>query len=51
MRVCVSEPPLARYCELIDGTYTIDELADMHETLDEIDEYKRRYEAKAKNGR
>ena len=48
MRVCVSEPPLANYNQLLDGTYTIDHLADMHETLDEIDEYRRRYEAKSK---
>lgn len=43
MRVCISEPSLASYHQLCDGTYTIDELADMHETLDEIDEYHKRY--------
>ena len=48
MRVCVSEPPLAKYIELCDGTYTINDLADMHETLDEMDEYRRRYDAKNK---
>lgn len=45
MRVCVSEPALAQYHQLIDGTYTIDHLADMHETLNEIEEYKRRHAA------
>lgn len=48
MRPCVSEPPLCKYHELLDGTYTINDLADMHEALDEIDEYRRRYEAKNK---
>jgi len=48
MRVCVSEPPLAKYHELQDGTYDINDLADMHEVLDEIAEYKHRYEAKNK---
>ena len=41
----MSEPPLATYNQLIDGTYSINDLADMHETLDEIDEYRRRYDA------
>jgi hypothetical protein len=41
----VSEPPLCQYHQLIDGTYSIDELADMHEVLDERDEYQRRYKA------
>lgn len=45
----MSEPPLARYHELIDGTYSINDLADMHETLDEIDEYRRRYDALKKD--
>lgn len=45
MRVCISEPPLARYHELCDGTYTIDELADLHEALDVMAEYRRRYDA------
>lgn len=49
MRVCVSEPPLATYNQLIDGTYSINDLADMHETLDEIDEYRRRYDALKKD--
>lgn len=44
MRVCISEPPLATYNQLIDGTYTINDLADLHETLDELDEYRIRYE-------
>ncbi|MGP9557214.1 DUF6889 family protein [Psychrobacter sp. AOP7-A1-24] len=45
MRVCTSEPPLASYHQLCDGTYTINDLADMHETLDEMAEYRKRYEA------
>lgn len=48
MRVCVSEPALAKYHELCDGTYSINDVADMHETLDEMDEYRRRYDAKNK---
>jgi hypothetical protein len=34
-----------RLAELKDGTYTIDDLADFHEMLDEIDEYRRRHRA------
>lgn len=45
----MSEPPLATYNQLIDGTYSINDLADMHETLDEIDEYRRRYDALKKD--
>ena len=37
-----------RLSELKDGTYTLDDLADMHEAMDEIDEYERRHEAAAK---
>ena len=43
MRVTRCDPPFASYNQLIDGTYTIDDVADMHEVLDEIDEYHKRY--------
>lgn len=46
MRPCVSEPPLCQLYQLSDGTYGLDDLADMHETLDEIAEYRRRVRAK-----
>lgn len=42
------DPPLCTLRQLQDGTYTINDLADMHEALDEQDEYTRRYEAAAK---
>lgn len=37
--------------QLDDGTYDIDQLADLNEALDEIDEYERRAEAVAKEGK
>jgi hypothetical protein len=46
MRPCVSDPKLCDYHQLLDGTYSIDALADMHEALDEIEEYRRRAEAR-----
>lgn len=33
-RPVICDPPLCSYSQLIDGTYTIDDLADMHEALD-----------------
>lgn len=42
-RPCVSEPPLCQYYQLKDGTYTLADLMDMHEVLDEREEYQRRY--------
>lgn len=42
----MSEPPLCTLRELQDGTYTINDLADMHEALDLQAEYHRRLEAK-----
>jgi len=42
------DPPLCRLRDLQDGTYSIDDLADMHEALDEQAEYQRRYEAASK---
>ncbi len=33
-RPIIAEPPLCKLHELQDGTYSIDDLADMHEALD-----------------
>lgn len=38
------DPPLCTLRELQDGTYTLDDLADFHEMIDEENEYARRYE-------
>lgn len=38
------DPPLCTLRELKDGTYTICDLADFHEAMDEADEYQRRFE-------
>lgn len=38
------EPPLCTLAQLKDGTYTINDLADMHEAMEEEAEYKRRFE-------
>lgn len=35
-------PPLCTYAQLKDGTYTINDLADFHEAMDEEAEYERR---------
>jgi hypothetical protein len=37
-------PPLCSLRELQDGTYSIDDLADMHEAIDLEEENQRRYE-------
>ena len=36
------DPPLCTLRELKDGTYNLNDLADMHEAMDEEDEYQRR---------
>lgn len=36
------DPPLCTLSELKDGTYTLNDLADFHEAMDEEDEYRRR---------
>lgn len=36
------DPPLCALRELKDGTYTINDLADFHEAMDEEDEYQAR---------
>jgi len=38
----MNEPQLCTLCELMDGTYSINHLADMHEAMDERAEYMRR---------
>ncbi len=42
------DPPLCKLKELQDGTYSIDDLADFHEAMDEEAEYERRFEAARK---
>ncbi|MCL2829838.1 MAG: hypothetical protein FWD77_03750 [Betaproteobacteria bacterium] len=44
MRPVMRDPPLCRLRELQDGTYSIDDLADFHEAMDEEGEYERRFE-------
>jgi len=39
-------PPLCTLAQLGDGTYTINDLADMHEAMDEESEYLRRMRQK-----
>jgi hypothetical protein len=48
MRPVMRNPPLCSYRELCDGTYTISQLADMHEAMDEEAEYDRRFDATKK---
>jgi uncharacterized protein DUF6889 len=36
-------PPLCTLHELSDGTYSLDDLADFHEAMDEEEEYLRRF--------
>lgn len=45
MRPVMRDPPLCRLRELQDGTYTLNDLADFHEAMDEEAEYERRYKA------
>jgi ArsR family metal-binding transcriptional regulator len=35
-------PPLCSYRELCDGTYSLNQVADMHEAMDEEAEYEQR---------
>lgn len=39
------DPPLCTLAQLKDGTYSINDLADFHEAMDEEAEYRRRFEA------
>ena len=43
MRPVARDPPLCTLRELKDGTYTINDLADFHELMDEEEEYAARY--------
>ena len=38
------DPPLCTLRQLQDGTYTINDLADFHEAMDEEAEYQRRFD-------
>lgn len=44
-------PPLCTLKELQNGTYSLNDLADMHEAMDEEDEYRRRWDKKAEADR
>ena len=44
MRPVMRDPPLCTLRELKDGTYSINDLADLHEAMDEEAEYERRFE-------
>ena len=50
MRPVMRDPPLCRLKELQDGTYTINDLADFHEAMDEEAEYMRRAEEAKEKG-
>jgi hypothetical protein len=39
------DPPLCTLRQLQDGTYSLNDLADMHEAMDEQEEYERRFRA------
>lgn len=41
-------PPLCTLAQLKDGTYSINDLADLHEAMDEEAEYQRRIEEQQK---
>lgn len=42
------DPPLCQKIQLMDGTYTINDLADFHEAMDEEEEYRRRIDKASK---
>ena len=46
MRPVMRDPPLCALLQLKDGTYTLNDLADMHEAMDEEAEYQRRFNEK-----
>jgi len=46
MRPVMRNPPLCTLIELKDGSYTLNDLADFHEAMDEEVEYQRRQEKK-----
>jgi hypothetical protein len=43
MRPVMRNPPLCTLHELSNGTYSLDDLADFHEAMDEEEEYLRRF--------
>lgn len=43
------EPPLCSLHQLKNGTYSLNDLADFHEAMDEEAEYKRRYDIASKS--
>lgn len=45
MRPVMRDPPLCGLRDLKDGTYSINDLADFHEAMDEEAEYERRFAA------
>lgn len=45
MRPVMRDPPLCTLAQLKDGTYTLNDLADFHEAMDEEAEYQRRQDA------
>jgi hypothetical protein len=44
MRPVMRDPALCEYRQLQDGTYSLNDLADFHEAMDEEAEYERRAE-------
>ena len=48
MRPVMRDPPLCTLAQLKDGTYTINDLADFHEAMDEEAEYRYRFEQERK---
>jgi hypothetical protein len=51
MRPVMRDPPLCALAELQNGTYSINDLADFHEAMDEEEEYTRRYREANKSRR
>ncbi len=51
MRPVMRDPPLCTLKELKDGTYSMDDLADFHEAMDEQDELLRRYREREESKR
>jgi hypothetical protein len=44
MRPVMRDPPLCSLRQLQDGTYSINDVADFHEAMDEEAEYQRRFD-------
>ncbi len=43
MRPVMRDPPLCTMAQLKDGTYSLNDLADFHEAMDEESEYQARF--------